>query len=48
MIKEKRTCIVCKKPMFNSWAGKWVNGEFKDIHIKCEKIDYTKKTNEVK
>lgn len=34
--KEKRICNVCKKPMFSSQAGEWINGKFVDIHEKCK------------
>lgn len=37
MKKEKRICNVCKKPMFNSLAGEWINKKFVNIHEKCKK-----------
>ena len=36
MEKITRLCNQCKKPMFNSWAGEWVNGKFIEIHTKCK------------
>ena len=35
--REKRICNVCKKPMFNSLAGEWIDGKFIDVHEKCKK-----------
>ena len=35
--KSKRICDFCKKPMFNSWAGKHVGKKFIYIHNKCKK-----------
>ena len=34
---KKRICNVCKKPMFSSQAGEWINGKFVNIHEKCKK-----------
>ena len=33
---HKRLCAQCKKPMFNSWQGEWIDGEFIEIHSKCK------------
>lgn len=37
IIKEKRICDVCKKPMYGSQSGEWINGKFVNIHEKCKK-----------
>jgi len=42
-----RLCNFCKKPMFNSWCGEWVNGKFIEVHSKC-KEDWKKANNYIK
>lgn len=36
IVMATRLCNHCKKPMFNSWAGEWVDGVFIEIHSKCK------------
>ena len=46
-MKEKRICDVCKEPMFNSFAGEWINGKFVYIHEKCKFKRKEKKIKEL-
>ena len=35
-MSEKRVCVYCKRPMFNSLESVWVCGKNYDIHKKCK------------